>query len=395
MTQFNLNLGPISAINIQKFVFIASVLFFVCGQAGSISFNNTRISLLDIGVVGLLAIYTTIHKKLKMLLYLKIFLPFLLVAVISLVVQINRLSYMNWLISSLFLVRFALYTSLIVTIPSLPLSQKQLLKFIWLGGVSLALVGLGQYILYPNLRNLLYLGWDPHQFRVFSTMLDPNFTGILMVLALILGLLLKNHLFSMAKVLEIFILFLAFLLTFSRGAYISLITMFLLWSILNRKLVIFFLFNFAFILTLLWLPKPSGEGVNLLRELSIRSRISNDAHAISLIQQSPFIGQGFNTLRYTRKENKSESIGENNSHSGAGFQNSWLFILATTGIIGLFAYIWMWKVIFVTTRINQLILYSAGAVFVHSLFDNSLFFPPIMYWLFTLIGVGIKLDKLK
>ena len=37
---------------------------------------------------------------------------------------------------------------------------------------------------YPDLRNLWYLGWDPHYYRVFATLLDPNYVGILLVLTI-------------------------------------------------------------------------------------------------------------------------------------------------------------------------------------------------------------------
>ena len=51
-----------------------------------------------------------------------------------------------------------------------------------ISGSLIVLLGFIQLMFYPALRNLYYLGWDEHLYRMFSTFLDPNFAGAFFVL---------------------------------------------------------------------------------------------------------------------------------------------------------------------------------------------------------------------
>ena len=89
-------------------------------------------------------------------------------------------------------------------------------------GIGFGILGLMQFFLYPDLRNLMYLGWDPHYYRLFSTLLDPNFVGIILVLTLILGCGLwkkkqKNFFLMIGQLIG----FVSLLLTYSRSSYVS------------------------------------------------------------------------------------------------------------------------------------------------------------------------------
>jgi O-antigen ligase len=321
-------------------------------------------------------------------------LPFLLVGAVSLLLQLPRFSLGTLAISALYLVRFGIYFLLLPIFASSPRYAKHGLRILWYSGVVMAFLGLVQYVLYPNLRNLGYLGWDPHEFRLFSTLLDPNFTGIILVLTLFVGwywYLEEKFTKPILLSLQALVL-LALFLTYSRGSYIAFLAGLFVLAYFYRKIRWFVYAGVLFLVLLLLLPRPSGEGVNLLRHSTIAARAENTFEALALVRTSPLLGFGFNTLRYVRNQNKIVPGTESLSHSGAGFHNSFLFIMATTGIIGLLAYMWFWKraaeLITGAGRHTQLVILTASvtAIFMHSIFDNSLFFPLVMAWMWILMG---------
>ena len=83
------------------------------------------------------------------------------------------------------------------------------------------------------------------------------------------------------------------------------------------------------------------------------------------------------------------------SNAAAGLDNSLLFVTATTGIVGLAAYVFLLgKAVFVSFRrlrtlkpLNALLTATLIAIIVHSMFNNSLFYPWVMIWLWLLFAV--------
>ena len=123
-----------------------------------------------------------------------------------------------------------------------------------------------------------------------------------------------------------------------------------------------------------FLPRPGGEGVKLERVFSLNQRFANYREGLQLIKLSPVFGLGFNTMRYYRNDFV--------SHAAAGLDSSLLFVLATTGIIGLLTYLNLLKSLWQTSLLVKL---SLSAVLVHSLFQNSFFYPLIMIWLWSIV----------
>ena len=81
-------------------------------------------------------------------------------------------------------------------------------------------------------------------------------------------------------------------------------------------------------------------------------------------------------------------------HSAAGTDNSFLFILATSGLIGLTAFLYfLYKVVSLSSsklkkNYFSLVLFaSIISLAINSLFINSLFFPQIMLWIWILAGL--------
>ncbi len=229
-----------------------------------------------------------------------------------------------------------------------------------------------QYWFYPDLRNLIYQGWDPHYLRAFGVFFDTAFSaGILSMIFFYLY-------FSKEKFLGL-IYFIFIFLTFSRWVIISFIITFTIFLWQKKKLswIIFLFFAVGVIIFLI--PKPFGEGVNLTRVFSIKSRMVDYQNGFFLWKKNPLFGLGYNRLRYL-KEGQVLS-----SHSAASFHSSFLVILVTGGIFGLvFFVLGLIELIKISQFSRWLIIFLSLA----SLADNILLYPFILFLLFNLILIS-------
>ena len=100
---------------------------------------------------------------------------------------------------------------------------------------------------------------------------------------------------------------------------------------------------------------------------------------MKIIKEKPILGVGFNTLRYYQK-----NLPEN--QAGAGLDNSWLFVLATSGALGFLGYLGIWGKALNKFK-NPLVVSSLFALFVHAFFVNSLFYPWVMAWMWILLAM--------
>jgi len=252
-----------------------------------------------------------------------------------------------------------------------------------------------QFFLYPDLRNLMYLGWDPHYYRLFSTLLDPNFAGIIFVFTVFLGC--YMYLQKKSKwILGISLIpFVALVLTFSRSSYLAFFIGSLAFAILEKKWKQFVTGFVLFVVLFFAIPNPGRDFLHMDRMVTSIARIENWQESLTLIQKSPIFGYGFNTLRYVQE--KPTAI-DTVSHAGAGVDDSFLFLLATTGILGFGMYLWLLVSIvrfafritafFGDARVfGHTVLATMISVCIHSQFVNSLFFPQVMIWMWILIGV--------
>lgn len=326
-------------------------------------------------------------------------LSFFLVAAFSLMVNLSWLTPREVLVASLYLWRWIFYVGVYFVVFDLkPRFIKQ--GLISVGFLS-SLFGLAQYFLYPDFRNLIYLGWDPHYHRLVGTFFDPGFIGIILVLTLILlvvsnwekiiSLKLKN----LPVYCLLFIVYSSLALTYSRSSYLAYLVGMGTIAWLKRKPKFFLTIFLIGVLSILALPRFSGgEGVRLERTTTIQSRFGSWRQAIVIFRHQPILGVGFNAYRYAQRNYG--FLAEENwqaSHAGAGADSSFLFVLATTGIVGLLTYFWFWwSVIRLTFKTNNaevglVILASTTALFCHSFFLNSLFYPWILAWLGIILGL--------
>ena len=254
-----------------------------------------------------------------------------------------------------------------------------------------------QYLWIPDLTSLKYLGWDDHAYRLTGTFLDPTFTGIILVFGLILSKLeyiRENNKIYLFLVLY-FLVTIAF--TYSRAVYLSFIVSLFTISLLKNKMKHFFLTLSLFSLTVFLLPKnlPS-VGVDLERTFSIYARFDNYIQTAAIIIDNPLIGVGYNNICPARVIYFNDVGYE--SHSCSGSDSGILLILATTGTVGLMVFVYfLWIVINqAKDRDYKYAFYAClTALFIHSLFVNSIFNPWIMGYMGLLLAVVVKRDEVK
>lgn len=351
---------------------------------------------------------------------------FVTVASLSLLQSLIFLSLSEVISGSLYLIRFLQYGFLYFIVLQTVQTTKQVkmvLKILTLSAFLLALAGFIQLIVYPDLAALEELGYDPHINRLVSTWLDPNFVGGLLafVMSILLGITLhtkKNtHIVGLLCIMAF--LGAALFLTFSRSAYLALIAgVFLISLFQSRKILLIAIILFS--LGLMASPRAQervGELAQSATSLIFSSvdtpdptaklRLESWGQTWQLIQKRPLIGSGYNNLRSVNYQEG--FIKDLDVHSGSGSDSSLLTILATTGIMGfipfLFLYLIPLKTAFTTWRNKKIPAFSRGyslgmtggiaALFIHSIFVNSLLFPQILIFLWISFALLETLSREK
>ena len=366
---------------------ILLILAFWVGNTFRIPlFINAGVSMLDVAMVVICfwsVSYIWKHKHiLREQVLFKKSAYFIGAAFISLLLAVPLFPFQEICIAGLYLVRLMCYMSLLF-IP-IKISYGRI-RLIIVGSV---VIGFLQYFLYPNLRYLLYMGWDDHYLRLFGSLMDPNFMGALLVLMLITLLWRPDGKKSTWVDYVLWcITLIALLLTYSRSAFITLCITATAAAVAQKKLVYIALISAVFVTGIFFLPKnlPS-EGVNLLRTASIHARQEEYKKALEIYKTHPLFGVGYNTYRSARLSIFGPETSPFPSHAAAGVPNSYLFILTTTGVVGFFFFImWLgalWKEFSGRSRIAVPLLV---AYFCSGLFDNGLVYPFIMCWVFLIL----------
>ncbi len=368
----------------DKIIFFATLIVFPFGQL----FKIGQVNIFD-ALIVLLAIVTLLQKP-KFPNWYKYFFYFILVCLFSLLFNYQLFE----LKSVLYLIRLASYSLVAVFIYNHLNDKdklfKQLLggveieiKLIWLSLAS-AVFGWLQYLIWPDLTFLKYLGWDDHLLRMVGTFLDPTYLGLILVLGVILAL--KNKMYLAVMFLSLSVLF-----TYSRSSYLILFVVFLFDYVKNNEILLlrskkFLLLNSLFLIIFL-LPKNIGEGTTLTRTVSGNSKLINYIETIEIIKKSPVLGVGFNNICKAREVYLGDTNTE--SHGCNGADSSILFLIAITGVVGLI----LFGNFIIKIPASHTLVASLTVVLIHSLFVNSLFYPHIMFWLFALFGLETKGDS--
>jgi O-antigen ligase len=392
-------------MKITKFLLIVLLIFFPFGEVLRFDLGN-NIFLKPLDAISLvLLIWTLIlyvkNKKFQKSLHLWYF-YFPIIGIVSLLINSYWLNPHQLLTSFLYSLRWISYLSVFFAVIQLDEKfREKVKKFLIIDGLIIVIIGYFQFFLYPNLRNLYYLGWDEHLYRMFSTFLDPNFVGTFFVLYFIF---ICGLFFQKTKELQkktvifyvsvIILTVVAVFLTYSRSALIMLvISGFTLFLLLKKRKFMLYLGGAIIAFIIIISPYFYIENLDLFRVNSSISRFTTAERAIQIIQHNPLIGVGFDSYRYAQiKYHFISSEPLYQAHSASGDDTSLLFVFATTGIIGFVAYLYLWFRLYKKANNNKKNIYSlifissAIGLFINSLFINSLFYSEIMFWLWCMTG---------
>ena len=361
MTTFMISLGQLQRVQLARTVaFYGHDLFIIIFVILSlINYKATNIK------------FSQIYSRWRYLLY------FFLWIVISLIINQNQsgFNFIPWLyIGRLFTyLLFAFFVNNYFN--QIKCFKKWWRLLFYLIMISFLLIGFFQYLIIPDLRFLASSGWDVHYYRWAGCMLDPNFSGMIVVNLLFVWLL--GFRTSCKKKLYVGLMLIAALaLTYSRSSYLafgmtSIILLFLFKNLLtiSRRIIIFLLISL--ILMMPFLPRPGGLGVELGRTETIVSRAQVNETAVSQLSLWQIaIGRG----AFTPSVNTNIQDKVVHAHFP---DNIIVFLLTATGIPGL-----LLASIFIVSEIKRAIvnkkvtsLAIISGTLVHSLFNLTIFEP--------------------
>lgn len=383
-------------MNLVWFLTVGTIFSVILGEFGQYPFGVTSSSisltdlLLVVALFFLLVWNVGIKKDVKFLGAAKLLSIFWGVGFLSLI-------FSGDLSGGLYLIRFILYSSSLLLGYKLVAAHRNIEEILRTVVFSLTIllgIGFTQMIVFPDMSLLTDFGFDPHQNRMFATILDPNFLGMILNIGFVFSLYLfiKEN----GKIwLVLSLLFcLGILLTFSRSTYLAFLTEAIILGLFRMKKLLFITI-IATILLFVLVPKFNERivgGVSIDKTAS--ERIESWQRGLIIFEKNPIFGVGFNNVRSRiESENLLKTYSIDGGNSGGGVDSSIVFVLATTGIIGFSSYLLFWG-----TLLGRIIQYKkhstlkisllamiAGLI-VHSQFVNSLFFPPIMFLYFLILG---------
>lgn len=385
-------------MNLIYFLTILIIFTINLGEFGKYPFgvSSTGVSLLDVllalALIFLIIWQTALKKKILFPPNFKLLMFFWVVGFIALVLFQNM--------SGIFyLIRFVIYSSTFwlgfALSKESKISSENLIMYFVFSGWIFAVLGFVQLWLLPDLRILSDLGFDPHQNRLVSTFLDPNFAGSFLNMALVLNIYLWKKSQQKKWLIGVLILILSIILTFSRSAYLMLaIEAIILGVYLSRKILIGIVI--CGLVLYVFIPRLN-QRINgaFALDTTAQERIISWQKGLLVFQKYPLFGVGFNNIRVAyERENLFKTFTEDGGHSGAGVDSSLIFVLATTGITGCSIYLIWWLLILKrlvekikSKSLEFYLLTILVALFINSFFINSLFFPSIMFGYFLLLGL--------
>lgn len=392
-------------MGILKYFYFFILLIFPIAEIGKLSINGISFSINDVLVLAFsLLCLKFAGKDYKNSYLFKPIVLFTVVCFLSLAVNILNFGIPKILISSLYIFRWISYSFLYLWL--VKQNKNLILKvrnFLIFPITIILLFGALQFVFYQNLRNLYYLGWDEHLYRLFSSFLDPNFAAAFLTISFIFLIYMSSYFLNSRKFLFFsFIIFLSLVnfieifLTYSRSGLIMLAVSLLTYLVISNNKKIILIAIVLLVISVIISPRSfSTEGTNIFRIASSEARLQSASIAVSIIQKNPLLGVGFNSYRYAQnKYGFLNGLNWETTHSGAGTDNSFLYVLATTGVIGFAAYIYLiykilnlGRIYMKNKKISLLLISIMLGVLVDSLFVNSLFYVYIMefVWIFAAI----------
>jgi len=276
--------------------------------------------------------------------------------------------FLNWnptsnLFAFLYWLRFAIQIGFFLALYSLFKHQElnlPLFRFLTFAFSLSLILGLSQFVFLPDTRFLNEFGWDDHLNRLIGTFFDPAFTGLFFLFGFFI---------TLTTSVTFSVLFLiGLVLTFSRATYLTFALALSFFAFASRRLRLLVLLLFFFLLIYL-LPSSEGEGVRLDRTYSLTTRTQTTISGFDHFTNSPLLGIGFN--HYPKPDN----LPLNHSYHPSAPDNSYIFILATTGIIGFGLFLaWQAKIFVHGIKKSPVLATLTLAFSFHALANNTLFY---------------------
>lgn len=339
---------------------------------------------------------------------------FLLIAALSLLFSVRFLPTGEVLSGAGYWVRLFLYSLLFFVGAGFCHKARHigLIILLFVGSaIALSLLGFVQLIVFPDFSFMVPQGWDPHIGRLLSTWFDPNLLGgYLAISALtVIAVLLERVRVRSARVgllvgwsVALLVITAGLTLTYSRSALLAFLVGFVLLGIMRSRTLLM-----AGILAgaLIFISSPRiQERVQgaLQVDVTASARITSWNNTFKIISDYPWLGVGFNTMRFVQY-----SYGftqDSAEHSAGGSDSSLLTIFATMGIAGIVAFLWLlvslariaWRQFRARMDPPSLrglglgLLVALPVLLIHSMFTNSLLYPHILGPLFLLFGAIAK-----
>jgi O-antigen ligase len=272
-------------------------------------------------------------------------------------------------------------------------SSFSVLQVVFIAASILVVLGFAQLVFFPDLAWLVQDGWDPHRDRLVSSWIDPNFIGgffaLIFVLFLPFVFKIKNKKQRYFLIFALLIIETALFFTFSRSAYLAFFAGVFLVSMLSKKRA-FFIVLLIFVaqlgLSSYGASRVMSAVENRTEDPTANFRIQSWKDAIKLTSEKPLFGYGYNNLATIKTER--DLLRSESDHSASGSDSSLLTVLATGGILGFIPFFLFYLFSFIEAakrRKEAIALGFMGVIavlFVHSIFVNSLLFPPMMifFW---------------
>ena len=286
------------------------------------------------------------------------------------------------------------------------------LRWFWWVGILFLVIGFIQLKLLPDISFLTKYGWDPHQGRLLSTFLDPNFAGAFLVIffALSFSVYFYYQKWSLEKIIwGIFsVLFMAgIVLTLSRSAFLAAGIVFVVLTWVNDKRLLI-LGLFVGLTMIVNNPRLSERVTGIFSVDETASlRIQSWEDSLAIVQDNYWTGIGYNTLAYEQLHRG--FIEDINVHSASGSDSSYLTVWSTLGLSGLIIFCLIFVLFFgivfcqccgQTKRTKEKyllmgILLGIAGVMLHAQFTNSLFYVHILIPVWFLMGMVMRENTFK
>jgi hypothetical protein len=239
---------------------------------------------------------------------------------------------------------------------------------------------------------LALFGWDDHYFRLISTLFDPAFTGLILVMTwclLMTQAQIKAGGFCLAS-----LLITAILLTYSRASYLAFFSSAsYLWLVRPKLRHTLILMAMVTLVGLIFLPKPAGEGGLITRTSTVKARQSSGAETLATFQPLDLLtGQG---LFVSNQPLTYQAPFVISNHAKIP-DNSLIFLVQSLGLIGAGVIIfWLNKIWWWSHHVDGGLAAGLLALLVHSQFNASLVQPFVLLFLILAIvsvAVPLKLE---